>query len=116
MNLDDDDDLTPSGAGSLSGPAATPAREPVATFTPTAYTHPADIWPAFGGLNRTTELSRGGSQGDPFGGYRPGRSIEHEHEPVDGAERDAQQTAQNATDFETSVAHVRAALRPGSLA
>ena len=110
MNLDDDD-LTPSGAGPLSGPAASPTREPVATFTPTAYTHPDDIWPAFGGLNRTTELSRGGSQGNPLGGYRPGRSIEHE--PVDRAERDAQQTAQNATHFETHAAYVRAGLRGG---
>ena len=43
MNLNDDD-LTPSGAGDLPDPADVPQREPVATFTAPAYTHPDSIW------------------------------------------------------------------------
>ena len=46
MNLDD---LTPSGGGSLRGPAAPAIREPIATFTQTRAMHPDDIWSPRGG-------------------------------------------------------------------
>lgn len=112
MNLDDDD-LTPSGAGSLRGQAAPPAREPVATFTTPPALSLDEIWhgrPA----TRFTDVIRGGSQGNSFGNYRPGHGLEHQ--PVNKAGRDAQRTAQDAADFIASVAHIRAALRPGGLA
>jgi hypothetical protein len=86
-------DITPAGTGSLSGPAAPPSREPVATFTaPPALSLDA-IWHGRP-TARMTDATRGGSQGDPFGGYQPGHGLEHE--PTDDAERDAQHTVQNA--------------------
>lgn len=84
----------------------------MATFTTPPVLSLDEIWhgrPATG----LTDAIRGGSQGNPFASYQPGRSIEHK--PVNKAERGAQHTAQSAADFDASVAHVRAALRPGGL-
>ena len=101
------DDLTTAGGGSLRGPVTPPAREQVATFTaPRALSLDA-IWHGRP-PTRLTDATRGGSQGDPFGSYRPGRSIEHE--PVDKVERDAQHTAQKAAHV-VAGAQIRAALR-----
>jgi hypothetical protein len=106
MNLDDPD-LLPVGGGSLRGPASPPVHEPVARFTPTKNVDPSEIWPAG---TRPTTMSRGGSQGDPYGSYRAGGSIQDE--PVTRNERDAQHTAQNAAHF-VAAGQVRAALRGG---
>lgn len=57
-------------------------------------------------------MSRNGTQGDPYGDYRPGRPIEHE--PVDQAERYAEHVAQDASHT-VAAGQVRAALRPGSM-
>jgi hypothetical protein len=95
-------DLTPAGA--LAGPAAPLTREPVAMFTRPRDLTLDEIWHG----QRTTDLTRDGSQGEPLG--RPGRSIEHE--PVQQAERDSQHVAQSASHLVVG-ASVRAALRGG---
>lgn len=91
------DDLTPAGSGSLADPTAPPSREPVATFTPTAYAQPDAIWSP-----RAHEIA-------PPGRPLPGHGFEHE--PLGGAERTAQHTAGDVGDYETAVGRVRAALR-----
>jgi hypothetical protein len=96
------DEMTPAGGGSLRGPAAPPAREPVATFTRPPDLSLDEIW--HGG--RTTDATRGGTQGIPFG-YRPGHSLGHE--PIARAER-------GAFDVADTAGSIRTALRPGSLA
>lgn len=79
--------------------------------------HPDEIWQP---LSRPTFETAAGRQGDPLGGYRPGRSLEHE--ALDRAEREAQRTAKVAAknaehrddvgpNFQTSARMVRAALR-----
>lgn len=64
-------------------------------------------------------MTAGGRQGEPLGGYRPGRSIEHE--PVNRAERYAQHTAKAAVEnagkdgeapHMTTGVQVRGAVRP----
>jgi hypothetical protein len=72
-------------------PVTGPHGRTVATFTPTVTPDPADLWEPF---TRVTGMTSDGSQGAPYGSYRPGSSIEHE--PVDRAERMAQATAQTA--------------------
>jgi hypothetical protein len=106
-NIMDMDDLTPASTGSLRQPVTPPAREPVATFTMPPALSLDEIWHGRP-TTRLTDATRGGSQGDPFGGYRPGHGLEHE--PVDGAERDAQHTAQNAAHL-VAATQIRAALR-----
>lgn len=103
------DTLVPAGGGSLSRPVLGPHRQAVATFTQTETPHPDDIWEP---LSRVTGMTADGQQGDPLGGYQPGRSIEHE--PVDDAERDSQHTVQRAYSFAETAGQVRAALRPVS--
>jgi hypothetical protein len=106
MNIDDSD-LLPVGGGNLRASADPPVRQQVATFTPTRSQHPNEIWPAFGRMN---DMTRNGSQGLPFGSYRPGRPLEHE--PVDRSERDAEHTAQSAFHA-VAAGQVRTALRGG---
>jgi hypothetical protein len=105
MNLDDAD-LTPA-AGKLRRPVQV-HRQTVAQFTPTATLDPAEVWEPF---SRPTFDTTDGTQGNPLGSFRPGRSIEHE--PMDNAERDAQRTAQQASHV-GAAQQVRAALRPCS--
>jgi hypothetical protein len=75
---------------------------PVAQFTPTQTTDPADLW--HGG--RTTDVTRDGQQGSPLG--LPGHL---EHEPVDDAERGSQHTVQRAYSFAETASQIRSALR-----
>jgi len=107
MDLDDDD-LTPVGAGDLPTPVVVHGRT-VGTFTTPAYRHPDALWQP---LSRPTSMSSDGSQGSPLGSVRnalrPGGSIEHQ--PVDGAERDAQRTAQHIAAGQ----QIRSALRGGA--
>jgi len=105
-----DSDLMPAGA-SLPRPVLGPHRVPVATFTPAVTPDPAGLWAPF---TRTTAVTREGQQGSPLGGYRPGRSIEHE--PVNRSERLAMKTAQSAASYagaerddDRQPAHVQAA-------
>jgi hypothetical protein len=98
MNLDD---LTPAGGGSLRGAIAPPAREPVATFTPTSITHPDLIW-----------SPRGGELAPP---QRPlSQPIVYETAPSDretmGGGGD---TPTRDLDFNAPARMVRAAVRPG---
>jgi hypothetical protein len=94
------DDMTPAGGGFLRRAIRGPHGRPVATFTAPATPDPSDIWEPF---TRPTSATADGTQGDPLGGYRPGRSIEHE--PVDNAEKASEHTARAA-------AQIRAALGP----
>ena len=105
------DTLVPAGGGSLSRPVLGPRRQIIGTFTPAQTPDPGDLWEP---LTRTTGITAGGQQGDPFGGYRPGHGLEHE--PLDSAEKAGQHTAQSAYSFAETAGQVRAALRPGSLA
>lgn len=112
MNIDDDD-LTSTGA-SLPLPVAVHGRT-VATFTPTRHVSPAEAWQPF---MRPTSMTSDGNQGSPLGSLRsalpPGQSIEHE--PVDAAERGAQNTAQAAAKAASHIEAgnaIRSALRPG---
>ena len=56
-------------------------------------------------------MTAGGQQDDPFGGYRPGHSIEHE--PLDQDEQASQHTTRNVFDQVQTAGQIRAALRPG---
>jgi hypothetical protein len=97
------DDLTPVGGSSLRGPAAPAVREPVATFTLTRAVHPDEIW-----------SPRGSEIASPQRPLSPAPGHGFEHEPVNRAERDAQQTAQNAgQSLADHAASIRATLRPG---
>jgi hypothetical protein len=98
------DSFTPAGGGSLRGPAAPPARQPVATFTRPVVQHPDEIWSPRG--SELAPPQRPLTQPAQF--YQPGRSIEHE--PVNKAERASQATVQIADH----AAGIRAALRPGA--
>lgn len=104
MNLDDSD-LLPVGGGSLRIPVLGPQRQQVATFTATRSVHPDELWAPY---MRTTEMTRGGSQGDPLGSYRPGSSIEHE--PLTENERASKHVAQDAAHVVVGQ-QIRAALR-----
>ena len=103
------DTLVPDGGGSLSRPVLGPHGRPVATFTPPPDLALDEIW--HGG--RTTDLTRDGTQGAPFG--QPGHALEHE--PLNQAEKDSEHTVQKAARPHIEAAtQVRAALRPGSVA
>jgi hypothetical protein len=107
MNLDDTD-LTPSGADLLPRPVTSGGQQ-VATFTPTRHVNPSEAWQPF---TRPTSMTSDGTQGSPYGSLRsalrPGGSIRDE--PVDGAEREAQKTAQTASHL-VAGQQVRSALR-----
>jgi hypothetical protein len=124
-NTMDMDDLTPAGSGSLRFPVPGPSGRTVATFTPTRSVHPDEIWQPF---TRLASMTTDGTQGNPFGSYRPGRFIVHE--PVDRAERMAMHTAQSITgnsgdgddgggqtglqfNHAETASAIRGALRPG---
>ena len=98
MNLDD---MTPVGGGTLRQPTCPRAGRAVHADPDPA--HPDEIWQPLG---RVADITRGGVQGSPFGGYRPGHGLEHES--VDKAER----AAQNASHT-VAAARVRAPVRPG---
>ena len=105
MNLTDPD-LTPAG-GALRDSADSAVRQPVATFSHPA-ARPADprqIWPDW---SRPTTMTRGGTQGDPLGSYRPGGSIEDE--PLTENERASGHVAQDAAHV-TAGRQIRQALR-----
>jgi hypothetical protein len=100
------DDLTPAGEGSLRRPVLGPHRVPVAQFTHTQTTDPAELWQPF---TRTTDATRGGIQGAPLGG--PGHGIEHK--PLDQAEKQSQHLAQNVFNHAETASTIRSAPRPG---
>jgi hypothetical protein len=98
--------MTPSGGGSLRGPAAPAVGEPVATFTPTRVIHPDEIWSP-----RSGELSPPQRPLTPAPDYYAGAECER---PVPAAHMGETPTVGNLVR-DTSRA-VRAALRPGSIA
>lgn len=103
----DINDFTPANSGSLSAPAAPRPIQSVATFSPPRQLQLDEIWHG----QRATALTSDGSQGDPYGSARPGHGLEHE--PVDTAERESQDTAQGF-DLHGAAGSIRAALRPGT--
>jgi hypothetical protein len=105
MNIDDGD-LTPAGASLRTTIRPDASAAPVATFTRTRAVHPDELWQP---LTRTTETTRDGQQGSPFG--RPGHGLEHE--PLDQDERDSERVTRNAFDYVKTSSTIRAALRPG---
>jgi len=100
------EDLAPSGASlrTTIRPAASAA--PVATFTHTRAVDPAELWQP----HKTTDTTRDGSQGSPFG--QPGHGLEHEG--TDADEKASDDLVQNiAQQHEQTANSVRAVLRPG---
>lgn len=93
MNLED---LTPAGGGSLRALVASPACEPVATFTRPVVQHPDETW-----------NPRGSEIAPPQRPLTPAPAHGFEHEPVNRAERAAQHTAQNASDFHAAATSIR---------
>ncbi|HET9081110.1 MAG TPA: hypothetical protein VFO01_11440 [Trebonia sp.] len=94
-------DLTPAGSGSLRAPVTGPHGQTVAQFTIPPDHRPDELWEHG---TRTTDATRGGSQGEPLGRYQPGHGLEHE--PEDKPERES-------FDMVKTAGMVRAALRPG---
>lgn len=98
------DDFTPAGGGSLRDQYGT--REPVATFTPTRYTHPDEHWSPIGG-----EL-------DPGRMTSPSPSISPVKFGSTTAQHDGEQNRASADvgdgfDLQTTARTIRSALRPG---
>jgi hypothetical protein len=101
------DNLVPQGGGSLSRPVFGPHGQVVATFSAPQTPDPAALWEP----HKTTDATRGGSQGNPFG--RPGGI---EHEPLDNSEKASGHLVQNVASHVQAAGDIRSALRPGSIA